>query len=105
MMYWDLIVLGVLIAIVVIAFRKFSSFVYIVGIIDIMLRLITYLSNHLGVPEITALIHRIGFPSSIPAIIEKYTDGIFTTILMWVFFAIMVVFEFYIIRTFCKKKK
>lgn len=104
-MYWDLIVLAVIILVVVVCFRKFSSFVYIVGIVDIFLRLLTFIANNLGVPEITALINRIGFPTSIPGIIGKYTDGIFTTILIWVFIVIMIIFEFYVIRIFWKKKK
>lgn len=104
-MYWDLIVILVIIAVVVIMFRRFSSFVYIVGIVDIFLRLITFFAQNLGVPELTQFVNRIGFPSSIPAVIAKYTDGIFTTVLTWVFVLIMVVFEFYVIRTFWKKKK
>lgn len=104
-MYWDLIVILVIIAVVVIMFRRFSSFVYIVGIVDIFLRLITFFAQNLGVPELTQFVNRIGFPASIPAVIAKYTDGIFTTVLTWVFVLIMVVFEFYVIRTFWKKKK
>ncbi len=104
-MYWDLIIIAAIIIIVVCCFRRFSSFVYVVGIIDIFLRLVDFLAKNIGAPEITALVNRIGFPASIPAIIYKYTDSLFSTILMWCFFGIMVVFEFYVVRTFWKKKK
>lgn len=104
-MYWDIIIIGVILALVIVCFRKFSSFVYVVGIIDIMFRLIHFIANNMGVPEIKALVNRIGFPESIPGVISKYTDGVFTTVLIWVFVAIMIVFEFYVIRTFWRKKK
>ena len=104
-MYWDLIIMGAIIALVIICFRKFSSFVYVVGIIDIMFRLIHFIANNMGVPEIKALVNRIGFPESIPGVIAKYTDGLLTTVLVWVFVGIMVVFEFYVIRTFLRKSK
>ncbi len=104
-MYWDIIFLIAVILIVICCFRRFSSFVYVVGIIDIFFRLITYFAQNIGAPEITALVKRIGFPASIPAVINKYTDGLLATVLMWCFFGIMVVFEFYVIRTFWRKKK
>ncbi|MEG2564199.1 MAG: hypothetical protein RSA48_02125 [Bacilli bacterium] len=104
-MYIDLIILGLIIAAVVICFRKFNSFVYVVAIIDITLRLLSFLANNLGVPEIVALIKRIDFPVSIPAIIDKYTNGIVTTVIMWCFFGVFVIFDYYVIRTFWKKRK
>ena len=104
-MYWDLIIIVAIILVAVICLRRFSSFVYIVGIIDIFLRLVTFIANNLGVPEITQLVNRICFPSSIPSLIGKYTDGILTTVLVWIFVIIMIVFEFYVIRTFIRKKK
>ena len=104
-MYWDLIVIAILIIVVVICFRRFSSFVYIVGIIDILFRLIHFIANNMGVPEIKALVTRIGFPESIPGVIHKYTNGMVSTVLVWAFVIVMVIFEFYVIRTFIRKKK
>ena len=104
-MYWDLIVIAAIIIVVVCCFRRFSSFVYVVGIIDIFLRLVYFFAHNIGVPEILALVNRVGFPASIPDVINKYTQDLLATVLMWCFFGVMVVFEFYVVRTFWHKKK
>ena len=44
-MYIDLIVLIILILIVVMFFKRFSSFVFLMAIIDIGLRILTFIKN------------------------------------------------------------
>ena len=102
-MYWDLIVLLLLVVAVVLFFKRFSSFVYLIAIIDIFLRLLTFLSNNLGVPELTSLITKY-FPTSMEGIIARYADGIIYTVLLWCLFVIYCIFLFYIIRIFWKRK-
>ena len=97
-MYWDLIVLLLLVVAVV-----FSSFVYLIAIIDIFLRLLTFVSNNLGVPELSSLIDKY-FPTSMVGIINRYSNGIINTVLMWCLFVIYCIFLFYITRTFWKRK-
>lgn len=99
----DLVILVVLIAIVVAIFKKFSSFVYFIAIIDIFLRILTFIKIQLGIPELTSFFNKY-FPVSVPGIINSYSNGIFNTILTWGYIVIFVIFEFYIIRTFFKKK-
>lgn len=99
----DLVILVVLIAIVVAIFKKFSSFVYFIAIIDIFLRILTFIKIQLGIPELTSFLNKY-FPSSVPGIINAYSNGIFNTILIWGYIVIFIIFEFYIIRTFFKKK-
>jgi len=102
-MYIDLIVLLVLLGIVVFLFRKFSSFVYAVAIIDIFLRIMTFIRDN-SVPELKSLIGKY-FPESIPGILAEYSNGVFYTILMWIYVGIFTVFLVYITKYFIKKRK
>ena len=102
-MYIDVIVVLILLGIVIFWFRRFSSFVYSVAIIDIFLRILTFIRDN-SVPELKSLISKY-FPESIPSIIARYSDGIFYTILMWIYVAIFTVFLVYIIKYFIKKRK
>lgn len=103
-MYIDLIVLIVLLLVVVMFFRRFSSFVYFVAIIDIFLRILTFIKNNIGLRDVAAIIDKY-IPESILAIIGNYTDGLVYTIIAWAFIIIMMIFEGYIIKFFIKKKK
>ncbi len=103
-MYWDLVVFIVLIVVVLMFFRNFSSFVYFVAIFDILLRILTFLKNNLGLPDVAALIDKY-IPESVLAMIGKYTSGIANTILQWIFVLIMIIFEAYLIKYFVKKRK
>lgn len=102
-MYIDLVVLAVILVIVIFFFKKFSSFVYSVAIIDIFLRILTFLKYN-TVPELKSLIGKY-FPESISAIIGKYSNGMFYTILMWAYVIIFAIFLGYITIYFIKKKK
>lgn len=102
-MYWDLIVLGILIVAVIFFFRDFDSFVYLIASIDILLRILDYIKLHLGVPEISSLIGRY-LPSSVPSLIHKYTTGMVADILMWCYVVLFVIFLFYTLRILWKKR-
>lgn len=102
-MYIDLVVLLVILAVVIFFFKRFSSFVYSIAIIDIFLRILTFLKNN-TVPELKALIGKY-FPESVASIIGKYSDGIFYTILMWAYVIIFAIFLGYITIYFINKKK
>ena len=103
-MSWDLVVIIVLIIAVVLFFRKFSSFVYFIAILDMLLRIFSFIKNNIGFPDVSALIGKY-VPSSIPSLIDKYTDDILYIILMWAFVIVMCIFLGYTIRIFWKKKK
>jgi len=103
-MYIDLIVVVVLLLIVILFFRRFSSFVYSFAIIDIFLRIVTFIKNNVPIPELQNLIGRY-CPASIESIIERYSSGIIYTILMWGFVFIYICFLYYTIKVFMKKKK
>lgn len=103
-MYIDLIVLIILILVVVMFFKRFSSFVFLMAIIDISLRILTFIKNNIGLSDVSALIGKY-VPENIFSIINRYSSGIFNTILKWSFVIIMMFFLSYIIKIFIKKKK
>ena len=103
-MYIDLIVLIVLLVLVVFFFKKFSSFVYAVAIIDIVLRIFTAIKNNIGLSDLKAVIDKY-IPESIPDIVGNYISDIPYTIFMWLFIVIYIIFLSYIIKIFWKKKK
>ena len=84
-------------------FKTFDSFIYFVAVVDIFLRILTFIKVHVSVPELQALIGRY-FPESVPAIINKYTNGIVNTIFIWVYAIIFMIFLFYTVRIFLRKK-
>ena len=105
-MYIDLIVLVVLLIVVVMFFKRFSSLVFFVAIVDIFLRILTFVKNNIGIRDVSNLIGKY-FPENVFAIINKYTAQmeLVNTILKWAFVFIMTVFLSYIIKIFLKKKK
>lgn len=105
-MYIDLIVLIVLLILVVMFFKRFSSFVFFMAIVDIFLRILTFIKNNIGLGDVRNIIGKY-LPESVFDIINKYTYSIPTLniVLKWAFVVIMGVFLFYITKIFLKKKK
>lgn len=103
-MYIDLILLIVIIVAVVMYFRNFSSFVFIVAITDILLRVLAFIRSNIGLPDLKAFLEKY-FPDSIFSIIDKYTHGDISIILKWLFVIIMIFFLYYVIKVWLKKKK
>lgn len=100
----DVIILIAIIVLFVFLFKKtFSSFVYAVAVTDIFFRIITYLKIKLTSGALYAFLDK-NIPSDIPTVIEKYTNYEFSTVLIWGYVILMIIFEFYAIRTFMRKK-
>ncbi|MBE6149187.1 MAG: hypothetical protein E7170_00505 [Firmicutes bacterium] len=95
-----IIVLG---AVLVMIFKKFSSFVYYIAMTDIFLRILAFIAANLPLTFLTNFLNTY-FPKSIPNIIDIYSSGIFQTVFMWLLLIIYCIFDFYIARTFLKKK-
>ena len=100
----DLVIVIVLLLIVVLWFKSFNSFVYFLALIDIFLRIYTFIRLNIGIPEISNFLARLNIPASIPAILGAYSNGIFYTILICGYIIIYIIFEWYIIKTFFHKK-
>lgn len=103
-MYIDLILLIIIIVAVVMYFRNFSAFVFIVAITDILLRILSFIRSNIGLPDFKAFLAKY-FPDSIFSIIDKYTNGDISIILKWLFVIIMIFFLYYVIKIWIKKKK
>lgn len=102
-MGFDVFLLIILIVAGVCFFRSLSGSVYFVASLDIFFRILTFIRDNLGVGEISSFI-RTYFPESIPSIINKYTDGILSTALMWIYVIMFAVFLFYTVRILWKKR-
>lgn len=98
----DLIIILAVIALVIFFFKRFSNVVYIIVIVDIFLRIV----NYINVRFLTGVVHNFiatNFPSSVPAVLAKYSNGLFYDVLMVLFVIVYIIFESYIIRTFFKR--
>ncbi len=102
-MEFDVVLLIILIVAGVCYFRKLDSSVYFIASVDILFRILTFIKNNLGIEEISKNISKY-FPESIPGIITKYTDGVVSDILMWIYVAMFAVFLFYTVKILWKKR-
>lgn len=103
-MYIDLIALVVLCIIVVMFFKRFSSFVFFIAIFDIFFRILAFVKDNINLPDVSAVMGKY-LPTGILGIIYTYSSGLIATILSWCYVGIMVIFLFYITRIFISKKK
>lgn len=100
----EVVILMAIIGAIVFFFKRtFSGFIYSVAVVDIFLRLLAYLKIHLFTGEVASFFINY-FPNSIPAIITKYTSSTLENVLIWIYVGIMIIFEFYVMRTFFHKK-
>ena len=83
-------------------FKRFQSFVFFIAIVDILLRILTFIKYNTSLKDVSGLISKY-FPENILNIIDKYTKdmGVINTILRWGFLVIMIIFLSYIIKIFC----
>lgn len=95
-----IIIILIIIILVLLFKRTFSSVIYSIVIVDIFLRLVEFLRVNIGGQF--ALIFK-GIPSNLNVVISNYTGGLIESILTWLLFAVYILFEFYIIRTFLRK--
>lgn len=98
-----ILVIIVVCAILVMIFKKFDSFVYYVAMVDIFLRILSFIANNIPLDFLSNFINTY-FPKSVSNIIDIYSSGIFQTVFMWLLLIIYCIFDFYIIKTFFKKK-
>ena len=73
-MYIDLIVLIILMVLVIVFYKRFTSFVFFMAIVDILLRILTFIRDNIGLKDVSDLIGKY-VPGSIFNIIDKYTKG------------------------------
>lgn len=102
-MEFDVVLLIILIVAGICYFRRLDSSVYFIASVDIFFRILTFIKNNLGVKEISEFIGKY-FPESIPAVIYKYTDGVVSDILVWVYVVMFCIFLFYTLKVLWKKR-
>lgn len=99
----DALIFLILLVVVICFFKRLSNTVFFVAIFDITLRILTFIKYN-TLPEIKSFIAKY-FPENIPSIIGKYAKGDLYTILVWVYVILMIIFLYYIVRIFIKRKK
>ena len=104
MAYIDLIVLGALIIFVGIYSKRFQTYIFGFGMIDILFRILNVLKGFIPSKEIVKIINTY-VPSSVPDVINNHTKGMVNTALTFVYVLIMALFLFYIVKIFIKRKK
>lgn len=104
MMYIDLFVLIVLLVFVIIYSKRFQTYIFGFGMIDILFRILNIINGFIPSKEIRTFIDTY-VPSSVPAVINNYTKAVFNTVLIWVYVIIMAIFLYYVVRIFIKRKK
>ena len=87
---------------IIICFKNFYSGVYFVVIVDIFLRVVTYLKTNLIRSDVLDFLNYI--PSSVASIIKSFDVSIFTEVLLFIYVAMYIVFEVIIIKQFIKKR-
>ena len=105
-MYIDLIVLIGLIIFSIFHYKKLQSPVFMIAIIDILLRILSFIKSNIPLKDISNVIDKY-LPNNIITIIDKYTKdfGVVNDILKWIFILIMIIFLSYLIKIFYKKKR
>lgn len=93
----DLAVLLILIIIVVLVLKDVKWVTYLVGIVEIFLRLIHYIGDNLKIASLNNFINEY-FPTSIFAIIGKYSSGVVYDILSWVLVLFLIWFLIYLVK-------
>ena len=93
----DLAVLLILIIIVVLVLKDVKWVTYLIGIVEIFLRLIHYIGDNLKIASLNNFINEY-FPTSIFAIIGKYSSGVVYDILSWVLVLFSIWFLIYLVK-------
>lgn len=93
----DLAVLLILIIIVVLVLKDVKWVTYLIGIVEIFLRLIHYIGDNLKIASLNNFINE-HFPTSIFAIIGKYSSGVVYDILSWVLVLFLIWFLIYLVK-------
>ncbi len=103
-MYVDLIIIIALLVFVIIYSKKFQNYIFGVATIDVFFRVLSFLKNNIPISGIKGQISKY-VPESIPSIINKYTDGTISELLIWTYVIIIIIFLCFIAKIFIKRKK
>lgn len=99
----DLIIFLILLAVVIVFYRDIKFVAYLVGILEILFRLLHYLGDNLPVINMNFFVDKY-IPTSVFSIFDKYVTGIVGDIINWTLVLLFVMFVSYLIKYFIKKK-
>lgn len=83
-------------------YKSFNAAVYFIVIIDIFLRIFTYLKTYILRDDAFDFLTLI--PANILELLQSFDLGVFNDVLLAVYIVVYIVFEVLIIKTFVKKK-
>ena len=102
----EAVIIILIILILVLLFKRtFSSAIYAIVIVDIFLRLVNFLMSYINIKgDVGSFLNRI--PSSLEAVIRSSLSnaGVFMDIMLWALFIVYVIFMYYIVGNFIKKR-
>ena len=88
----DVVIILLIIGIIVFFVKRtFSGFVYSIGMLDILLRIIAFLNSNLF-NRLSGEVYSFFatyFPTSFPNMIYKYTNGSLAEVLIWIYVIII----------------
>jgi len=97
----EFIIFLVVLLAVIIFFKSFYSCVYFVVIVDIFLRVVTYLKDNLLRADVFDFLNYI--PGSVAQIIKSFDVAILTEVLLFIYILLYIIFEIIIIKQFIKR--
>lgn len=87
---------------VIFFFKSFNASVYFIVVVDIFLRIVTYLKiNYLRTDAFSFL---SVVPEDIPSIIRSFDLGVFSEVLMIVYLIVYIILEILLVKQFIKRK-
>ena len=104
MAYIDLVVLIVLLVFVIIYSKRFQTYIFGFGMVDILFRILNIINSYIPVKEVRTFINTY-IPESVPCVINAYTKTIVNMVLIFIYVVIMAIFLYYVVRIFIKRKK
>ena len=104
MPYIDAIVLAVFLVIVIIYSKRFQTYIFGFGMIDVLFRILNVICSYIPLKSIRSIINTY-IPESVPGVINNYCSGILEMVLTFIYVIIMMIFLFYIVKLFIKRKK
>ena len=98
----DLIIVIALIIIILVWKKSFKDVVFLLAIVELFFRLSHYISNLIKIKEVSNIVKYI--PTSLEALINYYSDGIFSNVLIICLLFCAISFEYYLIKMWFKKR-
>lgn len=99
----ELIIILVLIGIVVFVHRDYHFVIYLLGVLEILFRLLHYIGDHLTFIKLNPFINKY-IPTSLFDLVSKYTSGIIEIIISWVLVVAFILLLVYLIKYLFKIK-